>query len=201
MNIFKLIFQSIKLKLYVKIAKRNLQVIRYLDKQKDQLNEVLTNYKVENKVVESRAPAYEYYKSIKAISINDTLKHEIRECDIPKDISDIKVINNPLEIADEGYYCISNAKKEHFAIINGEKHPLQYIEDNIPYTELYEDTKNLSDGYYKKIKVDKRYYHAKNTIITKKINISDIPEDEMLNVKLVKEISDIKDLGYYKIII
>ena len=201
MNIFKSIIQSIKLKLYLKIAKRNLRIIQEFEKQKEHLNVIMTTYKVENKLVELKSPTYEYYKAFTAVSLNDTLKNEIAEVDIPKDIKDIKIIKTPFEISKPGYYCIANKTEENFAIVNGEKHPLEKLAAGLPYTEIYLDRDKYENGYYKKYTVIKKYYFAENKVNLKKINLIDIPEEEKLNIKLVNDTSCIDKEGYYKVIV
>lgn len=200
MNIFKLLFQSIKLKLYVRIAKRNLQIIKYFEQQKEHLNEIMTTYKVENKLVELKVPVYKYYKAFKRVLLNNVLKNEITENDIPEG-ENVKTVRNPFEIDGEGYYCIANKSEENFAIINGEKHPLKELAAGLPYTEIYSDRKEYQDGYYKKIAVLKKYYKAVDSINLSELQLNDIPEDERLNVKLVKDTSCINAEGYYKVIV
>lgn len=200
MNIFKLLFQSIKLNLYVRIAKRNLQIIKYFEQQKEHLDEIMTNYKIENKLVELKAPVYKYYKAFKRILLNDVLKNEIAEKDIPAG-ENVKTIRNPLEISGEGYYCIANKNEENFAIINGEKHPLKDLAAGLPYTEIYSDKDEYQDGYYKKINISKKYYKAVNVINLSELQLVDIPEEERLNIKLVKDTSCIDAEGYYKVIV
>ena len=201
MNIFKLVIQSIKLKLYLKIAKRNLRIIQEFEKQKEHLNEIMTTYKVENKLVELKVPTYEYYKAFVAVLLNDTLKNEIAEVDIPKDVTDIKIVKNPFEISKPGYYCVANKIEENFAIIDGEKHPLEKIAAGLPYTEIYSERDKYENGYYKKYTAIKKYYFAENKVNLKKINLIDIPEEERINIKLVDDTSYIDKEGYYKVIV
>ena len=86
MNIFKSIIKLIKFKLYLKIAKINLQIIQSFEKQKEQLNEIMTTYKVEDRLVELKPPKYNFYVAKKRISLKDTLNNEIAESDIPLDV-------------------------------------------------------------------------------------------------------------------
>ena len=202
MNIFKLLFRSIRLKLYLKIAKRNLQLIKYFEEQQKSLKEIMTSYEVKDKLVELKAPKYEYYSAHKIVSLNETLKNEISKNDIPKG-ADIKTVTNPLSIQnEEGYYCLANKKIENFAIINGEKHPLQELAAGLPYNEIYEEKEKYEDGYYKKIIIEKRYFLAKKEIRLHKINdFESLSEEIKINTKLVDDISKITEEGYYKVIV
>lgn len=202
MNIFKLLFRSIRLKLYLKIAKRNLQLIKYFEEQHESLKEIMTSYEVKDKLVELKAPKYEYYSANKIVSLNETLKNEISKNDIPEG-ADIKTVTNPLSIQnEEGYYCLVNKKIENFAIINGEKHPLQELAAGLPYNEIYEEKEKYEDGYYKKIIIEKRYFLAKKEIRLHKINdFENLSEEIKINTKLVDDISKITEEGYYKVIV
>lgn len=200
MNIFKSIIQSIKLKLYLKIAKRNLRIIQEFEKQKEHLNEIMTTYKVENKLVELKAPKYNYYKAYTTVSVKDALEKELSKTDIPEG-ENIKVIDNPLEILNEGYYCIVTKKEECFAFINNEKHPLEQLGAGLPYKEIFDEKDINEDGYYKKYTITKKYYHAENSIALNNIELIDIPEEEKLNIKLVEDTSCIDKEGYYKVIL
>lgn len=199
MNIFKLILQSIRLKLYVCIAKSTLKLIQYFDKHKKQLLEIMTMYNVEDKLVELKTPIYEYYYAYKNISIGETLKNEILEKDIPTGVN-IKTIYNPSYIKDEGYYCIINKKREYFGILNSEKHPFENPSENEVFIELFDDNTPTQDGYYQRTITTYHYYYAKNKIFTTKIELADIVEDERMNIKLINDISNISETGYYKII-
>ena len=180
MNIFKLILQSIRLKLYVCIAKSTLKLIQYFDKHKKQLLEIMTMYNVEDKLVELKTPIYEYYYAYKNISIGE--------------------IYNPSYIKDEGYYCIINKKREYFGILNSEKHPFENPSENEVFIELFDDNTPTQDGYYQRTITTYHYYYAKNKIFTTKIELADIVEDERMNIKLINDISNISETGYYKII-
>ena len=201
MNIFKLLFQSIKLRLYIIIAKRNLQIIKYFERQKEYLDEIMTSYKVENELVELKTPLYEYYKAFMRVSLNDTLKTEISESDVLRSSAGVKTINNPFEISEPGYYCILDKKEDNFAIIDGKKHVLDDLCDGLPYKEITREDIVSDDGYYKKHVITKHYYLAENKINLKKIELSSIPEEELVNVKLVKDTSCIDAEGYYKVIV
>lgn len=202
MNIFKLLFRSIRLKLYLKIAKANLQLIKYFEEQHNSLKEIMTSYEVKDKLVELKTPKYEYYSARKIVSLNETLKNEVDKNDIPRD-AEIKTVNSPLSIQnEEGYYCITNKKIENFAIINGEKHPLQELAAGLPYSEIYEEKEKYEDGYYKKINIEKRYFFAEKQIHLHKINdFESLSEEIKINTKLVDDISNITEEGYYKIIL
>ena len=200
MNILKLWFQSIKLKIGLKIAKMNLRLIKYFEEQKEHLNEIMTAYKVEDKLVELKAPNYVYYYAVKQVLIDRVLKHEVYKKDIPE-TETIKIVKNPFEISDEGYYCIEIKKEENFAIINGEKHPLQELADGLPYTEIYEEQQNYEDGYYKKINIDRKYYYSEKSMKLCERQLVDIPEDKKTEIKLVKDTSEITEEGYYKIVV
>ena len=66
MNIFKSIIKLIKFKLYLKIAKINLQIIQSFEKQKEQLNEIMTTYKVEDKLVELKLKPPETFPPVRS---------------------------------------------------------------------------------------------------------------------------------------
>lgn len=197
MNIFKSIIKLIKFKLYLKIAKINLQIIQSFEKQKEQLNEIMTTYKVEDKLVELKPPKYNFYVAKKKISLKDTLNNEISESDIPSDV-EVNRIKNSFLINNEGYYYLCNTTTEYFEVKNGIIHVTSFDENN-EYKEIHSNNIPSADGFYKKIIKTGKYYYAKY-----KICINNIPvptADELPQFKLVNDISLIEDEGYYKVIV
>lgn len=200
MNIFKSLIQSIKLKLYLKIAKRNLQIIQYFEQQKEQLNEIMTTYKVEDKLVEFKIPEYKYYKVWKGLSYDEVLKSEISLDDIPKNET-ITEITNPIKIEQEGYYCLITKKSEYYGRFDKVKFPLEQLAAGLPYKQIIDTDDDLQDGYYEKITTDKKYYHAVECFSNIEIDFNKLSDEDKEKVKLIKDLSLVEEPGYYKIVI
>jgi len=200
MNIFKSIIQSIKLKLYLRIAKRNLQIIQYFEKQKDILNEIMTTYKVENKLVELKAPNYKYYKVWKSFSMQDILDNEVKFDDIPE-YETIHEIPTLVNVTEEGYYCIVSQSIEYYGKFNNAKFPLEKLAAGLPYKQLIDSDDDTEDGYYEKITTTKKYYHATKKFLNIEIDFNVLSNEEKEKIKLIKDLSVVEEPGYYKIIV
>lgn len=199
MKTFKLLIESLKLKLYIYIAKQNIKLIKYFSEQKKELDKIMTNYNVESNLVELKTPNYKYYKVWKNISMEDVLNNEMQEKDIPENI-EIKQIINPLEINSEGYYCLSYSKIEYYGKFDGKTY--MFTEKDIyPYKEIKEGDDDSYEGYYKKTKTIKKYYHAISRFHHKEFKFDEIPAEEIENIRLIDDISIANENGYYKVIV
>ena len=200
MNIFKSLIQSIKLKLYLKIAKRNLQLIQYFEKQKDKLNEIMTTYSVEDKLVEFKVPEYKYYKVWKSLSYDDIMKNEVKLEDIPENET-VTEITNPIKIEKEGYYCIITKETEYYGRFDKVKFPLEQLAAGLPYKQIIDTDDDMQDGYYEKITTNKRYYHAMECFSNIEIDFNKLLDEDKEKVKLIKDLSLVEKPGYYKVVV
>lgn len=220
MNIFKLIIRNIRSKFLIRLSKNYTKLLT--DIKKDQLivNDILTNYDIKQEDDKTTLtiipPVFDYYKVVEGVDhyriMND---YEISKKDIPENEEIIKAIT-PMQICDEKYYELTTKNTIFYKIcgdtfyiidknygIDNSAEVFRVFENETTMKNFYNENPVKKDNveYCSVLVETTKYYKPKKTLIPLKLDLEKIPEEERTLISLIDSLNDIKNIGYYKIIV